>query len=286
MSQVTLPSEVWRSMGGLVPFVNWAGGKSQLIRDMAPYFPRKNDYNRYIEPFVGGGVVFLTLQPDVAILGDSNEELINCYKVIRDDVDTLIELLSKHVRTKEYYYAIREEDPQEMDSVARAAWLIYLNKTCYNGIYRVNLKGRFNVPYGNRKAKIYDATNLRQISVLLKNVELLPQSYEKTLDRAEPRDFVYLDPPYHPLSKTASFTKYTKQPFAEDDQLNLAKEFERLTNLGCKVMLNNSYTDLITNLYGNYRIEVLAARRYINSDPNGRKAIKESLVLNYDNCNG
>ena len=273
-------------MGRIVPVVNWAGGKSQLIREMALYFPKKQEFHRYIEPFVGGGAVFLALQPADAILGDSNEELINCYKAVRDDVESLIQLLSQHVRSKEYYYKIRQQDPKGMDPVARAARLIYLNKTCYNGIYRVNLRGQFNVPYGDRKAKIYDARNLRQISLLLKNVELVAQSYEKTLVRAQPGDFVYLDPPYHPLSKTANFTKYTKEQFGEDDQLKLASQFERLTGLGCKVMLSNSDTDLIRKLYRSYRVEVLTARRYINRDPNGRKSVKELLVLNYDSHTG
>ena len=273
-------------MDRIVPFVNWAGGKSQLIRELALYFPKKQEFHRYIEPFVGGGAVFLALQPTQAILGDSNEELINCYKALRDDVESLIQLLSQNVRNKEYYYKIRQQDPKGMDPVARAARLIYLNKTCYNGIYRVNLRGQFNVPYGDRKAKIYDGTNMRQISLLLKTVELVAESYENTLQRAETGDFVYLDPPYHPLSKTANFTKYTEEPFGEDDQLKLAKEFERLTELGCKVMLSNSDTDLVRKLYRNYHLEVLTARRYINRDPNGRKGITELLVFNHDHHSG
>lgn len=272
-------------MGRIVPFVNWAGGKSQLLRDMVPYFPKNEEFRQYIEPFVGGGAVFLALQPTYAVLGDTNQELINCYKAVRDDVETLIQVLSQHIRSKEYYYKIRKQDPEGMDSVSRAARLIYLNKTCYNGIYRVNLKDQFNVPYGDRRSKIYDATNLLQVSALLRNVELLPQDYEKTLERSELGDFVYLDPPYHPLSKTASFTKYTSKPFGLDDQLKLASEFERLTNLGCKVMLSNSDTDLIRKLYRNYRMEVLTARRYINRNPNGRKAVNELLILNYDHHN-
>jgi len=269
----------------IVPFVNWAGGKSQLLPEMEPYFPKNNRFSRYVEPFLGGGATFFALQPRCALLGDSNEELINCYKAIRDNVESVIQLLSRYDNSREHYYAVRQLNPESMEPITRAARLIYLNKTCYNGVYRVNLNGKFNVPYGNRNAKIYDADNLRRISSILKGVDIVAEGYDKTLEKCSTGDFVYLDPPYNPLSKTANFTKYTKQPFDNDDQLNLSSYFARLTILGCKVMLSNSDTSLIRQLYSDYHIIVLSARRYVNSDPNGRKAISELLILNYDPSN-
>lgn len=269
-------------MSKIFPFVNWAGGKSQLLSQMRPCFPKRHEYSRYIEPFVGGGIVFLTLGPDEAILGDSNEELINCYQVVRDDVGTLVKLLSKHIHNREYYYRLRQQDPKVMDRVARAARLIYLNKTCFNGLYRVNASGQFNVPFGNRKAKIYDGENLRQISLFLKNARLAAQSYEKTLEEAQPSDFIYLDPPYYPLSKTANFAKYTRRPFGKEDQFRLAKEFKRLTDLRCKAMLSNSDTAFIRELYSQYYSKTFVARRYVNCNGNGRKAITELLIMNYE----
>lgn len=269
-------------MSKIFPFVNWAGGKSQLLSQISAYFPKRHKDSRYIEPFVGGGIVFLTLGPDEAILGDSNEELINCYQVVRDDVETLVKLLSKHTHNREYYYRLRQQDPKVMDRVARAARLIYLNKTCFNGLYRVNASGQFNVPFGNRKAKIYDGENLRQISLLLKNARLAAQSYEKTLEEAQPSDFIYLDPPYYPLSKTANFAKYTSRPFGKEDQFRLAKEFKRLTDLRCKVMLSNSDTAFIRELYCDYYLKTVVARRYVNCSGSGRNAITELLIMNYE----
>jgi len=269
-------------MSKVIPFVNWAGGKTQLISQMSPFFPHSHEYDGYIEPFVGGGVVFVTLGKKEAVLGDSNEELMNCYQVVRDNVQTLITLLSKHIPDKQYYYRLRRQDPKGMDPVSRAARFIYLNKTCFNGVYRVNLKGRFNVPYGKREAKVYDEENLRRISLLLQNAILVAQSYEKTLEQARAGDFVYLDPPYHPLSKTSNFTKYTSKPFGEEDHARLAKEFDRLTELGCRVMLSNSDTTFIRELYANYHTKILKARRYVNCNGNGRSAITELLVLNYE----
>jgi len=249
---------------------------------MRPCFPKRDEYSRYIEPFVGGGIVFLTLRPLEAILGDSNEELMNCYQVVRNDVGTLTKLLSKHIRSREYYYALRQQDPKATDEIARAARFIYLNKTCFNGVYRVNSKGHFNVPYGDRKARIYDEENLHKMSLLLKNVKLVAQSYEKTLEQARLGDFVYLDPPYYPLSKTANFAKYTCKPFKEEDQTRLAKEFKRVTEVGCKVMLSNSDTALVRELYSQYYSKTFVARRYVNCNGNGRRAITELLIMNYE----
>ena len=226
--------------------------------------------------------MFLTLHAPEAILGDSNDELMNCYQVVRDDVETLIALLSRHARDRECYYRVRQQDPMLMDQAARAARFIYLNKTCFNGIYRVNLKGQFNVPYGNRKARVYDEENLRHVSLLLKGVTLLRASYETTLQQAGPGDFIYLDPPYYPSSKTANFAKYTSPPFGKDDQIGLASELKRLTRLGCRVMLSNSDTEFIRGLYGEYRQETVAARRLLNCNGNRRRGFTEVLVMNYE----
>jgi len=265
-----------------IPFVNWAGGKSQLISQMAPWLPRAHECSGYIEPFLGGGAVFLTVRPDEATLGDSNGELVNCYRVVRDNVDALISRLSEHVHSKYYFYWLRRQNPDWMDDVARAARFIHLNKTCFNGVYRVNLRGEFNVPYGNRKARVFDEENLRRVSSLLQNAELVEQSYEVTLQNAKPMDFVYLDPPYHPVSKTASFTKYTRSPFGEEDQQILAAEFDRIARLGCRVMLSNSDTELVRRLYRHYKMHSVKANRYINCNGNGRKAVRELLITNYD----
>lgn len=168
-----------------------------------------------------------------------------------------------------------------MDLVAKAARFIYLNKVAFNGMYRVNLDGKFNVPFGNRRAKIYDPANLRAVGNALRRAQIIAQSYEATLADARHTDFIYLDPPYHPVSATASFTKYTSPPFGETAQVQLATEFRRLTALGCKVALSNSDTEFVKNLYEGFSQMPLSSRRYINANGNGRGPITELLILNY-----
>ena len=217
---------------------------------------------------------------------DNNEELINTYLVIRDRLGELIELLAFHKKNhdKEYYYRIRNLDRTQarLSDVERAARTVYLNKTCYNGLYRVNSKGQFNVPMGGYKnPKILYRGVLEAASLALQNAWVEVKDFREVVDLAQPGDLVYFDPPYDPVSKTASFTSYTADSFGDQDQHDLASAFSRLTERGCLCMLSNSYTPFIVDLYYEFRIEIVYARRAVNSDANGRGAIKEVVVLNY-----
>lgn len=271
------------------PFVKWAGGKQQLLDQFEAFFPKS--FNRYFEPFVGGGAVFFYLWnegriPNGVHLFDNNEELINAYKVVRDDVEGLIQLLTVHKRkhSNDYYYNIRELDRHdiELSNIERAARTLYLNKTCFNGLYRVNSKGQFNVPIGSYKnPKIFDEDALRTASNALQEVNLKTKDFRTIVDLAASGDFIYFDPPYDPLSKTASFTSYTADNFGDKDQEDLAEAFTTLSDKGCLCMLSNSYTPFILGLYDRFRIETVQAIRAINSDASGRGAIDEVVVLNY-----
>jgi DNA adenine methylase len=268
------------------PFVKWAGGKRQLIPQMAKYFPK--EYNKYIEPFIGGGAIFFHLLPEISIISDNNPDLINCYKVIKEDVENLIRSLRKHRYEKNYYYEIRafDRDPEKfaaLSDVEKASRSIFLNKTGYNGLYRVNSKGFFNVPFGRHKnPKICDDVNLRSVSQALRNVEIHLGSFEICLDFAKQDDFVYLDPPYHPLSDTALFTSYTKSSFDKASQKKLFEVFKELDKRGCYVMLSNSYSEFILDLYKDYQIIILKAKRNINSNSLKRGLINEVLILNME----
>jgi len=266
------------------PFVKWAGGKRQLLPQMEKYFPKH--YNRYIEPFIGGGAVFFHLIPENSIISDNNPDLINCYKVIKDDVERLIKSLKKHIYEKIYYYEIRALDRDvkkfaELSDIEKASRSIYLNKTGYNGLYRVNSKGLFNVPFGRHKnPKICDETNLRNVSQTLKKVEIFLGSFEICLDFVEKDDFIYFDPPYFPLSDTALFTSYTKNSFDKSSQLKLFEVFMELNERGCNLMLSNSYSEFILDLYKDFKIITLKAKRNINSNSQKRGLINEVLILN------
>ena len=269
------------------PFVKWAGGKGQLLPQYKFFFPRS--FNGYIEPFVGGGAVFFYLFSNKRLvfdkektLIDSNPELINCYEVIKNKVEDLIATLrnGKYVNEKIVYYKIRAEKPKNV--IERAARIMYLNKTCYNGLYRVNSKGEFNVPFGGYKnPTICNLKNLKLISKTLKGVRLLCNDFATCLNFAKDGDFIYLDPPYQPLSKTSAFTSYTSNSFSEKDQKRLSKVFMELDRKGCKVMLSNSDTPLIKKLYKNYRIKTVYAKRAINSKASGRGKIPELIVINF-----
>ncbi|KKK41142.1 hypothetical protein LCGC14_0811270 [marine sediment metagenome] len=267
------------------PFLKWAGGKRQLISQMLKYFPR--NYNKFIEPFIGGGAVFFFMKPKISIIIDINEELINCYKVIKTNVKELIELLRNHKNEKDYYYNIRaidrdEEKFSKMSNIQKASRMIYLNRCCYNGLYRVNRKGEFNVPFGKyNNPKFCDEGNLLAVSKTLENVSIIHNSFEICLDYAEKGDFIYFDPPYHPISKTSSFTSYTKENFESDSQQKLFNVFKNLDERDCKLMLSNSYNEYIKNLYNEYKIIKLDAKRAINSNATKRGNIKELLILNY-----
>ncbi|WP_165859218.1 MULTISPECIES: DNA adenine methylase [Desulfofundulus] len=263
------------------PPVKWAGGKSQLIPQFEPLFP-KREYSLYVEPFVGGGAVFFHLLPPRAVLIDSNDELINFYLVVRDDLEALLQDLRRHENTAEYYYRIRALDPGQLTPVERASRFLYLNKTGYNGLWRVNSRGQHNVPFGRYKnPKIVDEPNLRLVSVALKRAEIICGDFSRILDCTAPGAFVYLDPPYHPLSETANFTSYTPDAFGEDDQRRLAEVFRELDRRGCLVMLSNSDTPFIRELYKNYDIQVVYAKRAINCRADKRGPIAELVIRNY-----
>jgi DNA adenine methylase len=274
-------------------FVKWAGGKSQLLKQFEPLFPPR--FNGYVEPFVGGGAVFFHLFnqgriTNGAILNDLNPGLMNCYEIIRDQVEELIEELHRHEPHKteeDYFYEVRKWDRQpnfdDRSPVEQVARTIFLNRTCYNGLYRVNSKGQFNVPFGRYKnPQVCDEENLRAVSRALQGVELLSGDFKKCIERVEHGDFVYLDPPYHPISETASFTSYTKDDFTEEDQIRLAEAYHHLAEKGCLVMLSNSYTPFIQDLYNGYRQKEVNARRAINSKGNGRGRVSELVILNYE----
>ena len=278
------------------PFLKWAGGKRQLLRQLEPLLPPT--FGRYIEPFVGSGALFFHLSgmgriAQGALLSDLNVELMNCYRVLQDEAGLaeLIPLLrghARHVAESEYYYRVRAWDRapdfcQAWSPVERAARTIFLNHACYNGLYRLNRRGQFNVPYGkwSRPPRLFDQANLWACHRALQGVELREESFERCLDWAKVGDLVYFDPPYHPLSPTSSFTTYTGTEFREPQQRRLAEVFRVLDARGCLLLLSNSATPLIRRLYDGYRIETVLASRAINSKAGGRGKIAEVVVRNY-----
>jgi DNA adenine methylase len=274
------------------PVVKWAGGKGQLLSQFETYMPAA--FRRYIEPFVGGGAVFFSLHNQgrladkQVVLIDRLEELINCYRVIQSQVGELIVALQEHERHRqdpEYFYAVRDWDRQpgysQRNNVERAARFVFLNRTCYNGLYRVNRRGQFNVPFGRyRNPTICDVENLQAVNRALQNVTLWVGDFSRCLEVAGRQDLVYLDPPYYPLSDTASFTSYTQGDFGVDDQRRLASLFRELDRRGCQVMLSNSYTDLVRQLYSGYEQIQVRALRSINSKGRKRGPVPELLVRN------
>ncbi len=274
------------------PFLKWAGGKTQLLPQLEPLFP--NRFNGYHEPFVGSAAVyfhFYNLKQAGELksalqrvrLTDSNEELINCYRAVRDEVESVIARLVEHKQnhSPQYYYAVRDQNPANLGEVERAARVIYLNKTCYNGLYRVNRNGQFNVPPGSYKNPgIFDPAGLRAASRALADVTLEVADFREVLKRARRGDFIYFDPPYYPLTKTASFTSYTRAPFGKPDHQSLAQVLKALDEKGCKVMLNNSWTGFTRRLYPGFKRLELRAARPINSKPAQRGKISEMVVVN------
>ena len=266
------------------PIVKWVGGKRQLMFELLKNMPK--NYNRYFEPFIGGGALFFELQSDNAYISDMNEELINLYEVVRDNVDELITDLQKHDISKEYFMEIRNIDRREeyknWSDVKKASRFIYLNRTCFNGMYRVNSKGEFNVPFGHYKnPRILDENNLINCSNLLQRTEIKHADFSDILKKVKKGDFVYFDPPYVPLSETSSFTSYTKDGFDMDMQFNLRDVCDELDSMGVKFLLSNSDTKLVNELYENYNIKKVFASRQINANADGRGKITEVLVRNY-----
>ncbi len=260
------------------PLLKWAGGKTQLLTDLKPMVPLV--YGRYIEPFVGGGALFFALRPHQSVIADSNPELISMYQAVADDVDAVIRHLRRFENSEEVFYATRALDWKKLPAAKAAARTIFLNRTCYNGLFRVNKSGQFNVPFGRYKnPKIVDEAALRAASVLLSKATILVGDYKTVLqDEAKPGDLVFLDPPYLPVSAFADFKRYTKEQFYEEDHLELAEEVERLHELGCHVILTNSNHPLVHEKFGRHQIEIVQSRRYINC--HGSKRTGEDVIVN------
>jgi len=292
---------------GIPTFIKWAGGKSQLIRDIENQLKKLKDFNigTYYEPFLGSGAVFFYLKSTCLLniknffLSDSNKELIECFIVVRDDVEKLILELRKlkneyktlkSEKEKEEYYYYRRDSYNEIKKtkknslkIKKAALLIFLNKTCFNGLYRVNADNEFNVPFGKyENPEIFNEDVLRKANKLLKGTIIKSIDFRKILKSMKPRDLVYFDPPYVPLSKTSSFTSYTKVDFNDNDQENLARVFKKLNKLGCYLLLSNSDTDKIKKLYASFKpFKVVKARRSISCIGTKRGKINELLIKNY-----
>lgn len=261
------------------PPFKWAGGKSQLLGQFESLLPKKFDL--YIEPFVGSGALFFHLLPPKAILIDLNFDVVNFYNVVKNNLDELIEDLKKHKNESEYYYMMRSKDPTTMNPVKRASRFLYLNKTSYNGLWRVNKRGQFNVPFGRYKnPKIFDEENMKKVSLSLKDVKIILGDFTETLKYAKSGDFIYMDPPYYPISKTSNFTSYSGE-FTSDDQIRLAECFKELDKIGSLVMLSNSNTEFIRSLYKGYDIHLVKATRRINSKADKRGEIEEIVIRNF-----
>jgi DNA adenine methylase len=272
------------------PFVKWAGGKTQLLERIKELMPL--EYKTYYEPFAGGGALFLNLEPKSAIINDFNKELVITYKCFKDrkTYDKLVEQIKVHEQnhSEEYYYQIRSMDRQEgffkLSDYEIGARFIYLNKACFNGLYRVNGKGYFNVPSGKKtKVKVYDKENFEALFEYLSenDIKITNLDFEKAVKTADEGDFVYFDPPYDTFEDKDSFTSYSKDGFGKDEQLRLANVFKELSSRGVKVMLSNHNTAYINELYKEFNIHVVMAKRMINSNANGRGDVEEVIITNY-----
>ncbi len=281
----------WRRDGRVAPVVKWAGGKRQLLPEILPLLPKR--ISVYCEPFVGGGAVLFARQPRHAVINDLNGELINLYAVIRSDIDGLIEDLRRHKNTAEYFYSIRDLDRDRahfsaLSDVERASRLLYLNKTCFNGLFRVNAAGEFNTPFGRyRNPNIVDETTLRAVHRYLcrNDVALLSADFEAAVADLPRGAFVYLDPPYDPISDTANFTGYSSGGFDRRQQQRLRECCDDLTRRGIRFLLSNSATGFIRELYADYGerygLITVRARRAVNAVAERRGPIDEILVRNY-----
>ncbi len=271
------------------PFVKWAGGKRQVMPEIKKYIPK--EYDVYYEPFVGGGAVFFELAPKKAVLNDYNKELMNVFECIKDEVkfEKMCNELNHHEanHSEKYYYELRnkDRDKSSFNKIAdykRAARTIYLNKACFNGLYRVNSKNEFNVPFGKKsKINTYEGQNLGIVHCILNfnEIELLSCDYEDAVKKAKKGDFVYLDPPYD--SDTTTFNDYTENGFGKDEQKRLSDVFKKLDKKGCYVMLSNHNTKLINELYNEFNIHVIKAQRNINANGKKRGKIEEVIITNY-----
>lgn len=270
------------------PVLKWVGGKRQLLDVIIPLIPK---HSTYVEPFIGGGAVFFEIQPKKAIINDYNQELINVYNVIKDSSEQLIEKLEEHdkLNSQDYFYEIRAFDRnlefENLTDIEKAARIIYLNKTCYNGLYRVNSSGQFNTPYGKyRNPNIVNAPTIRAVSNYLNtnNIKILTGDYKNALKGLRKGAFVYFDPPYVPISNSASFTGYTEGGFNLKNQEELKKQCDLLNKRNIKFLLSNSDCEFIRDLYKDYKIITVQAKRNINRNGNSRGDINEVLVMNYE----
>lgn len=266
---------------GVKPFLKWAGGKSQLLPILRKVIPRT--FRKYFEPFLGGGALFFDLGASSAFLSDTNEELVNAYQVVKSSPSELVETLSKYQVTKNNYYKIRSLEPTNLGDIERAARFIYLNKTCFNGLHRVNKQGQFNTPFGhNKNVNLVNDTNLFNASRLLKSAEIRCIDYQKLLlAEATTGDFIYLDPPYLPIGKYSDFKRYTKIFFYEEDHRKLSVLFKALDERGCKVLLSNSYHPTIETLYKGFNIQMVQAARFINCKGRQRGNVNELIISNF-----
>lgn len=272
----------------VAPVLKWVGGKRQLIETFSPLLPKR--ITSYCEPFVGGGALLFHLQPNTAYVNDINKDLIGVYSVIKQNVDGLIEELKKHKNEADYFYSVRnwdrdKEKYQSLSDVEKAARILYLNKTCYNGLYRVNNAGEFNSPYGYyRNPNIVNAPVLRAVSAYFNAADIHFSSidYSEVLSSIKKGTFVYIDPPYDPVSETASFTGYAKGGFSKNEQIRLRQCCDELNRRGIKFMLSNSATPFIMEQYAGYNITVVQAKRAVNSVGSKRGGVDEVVVRNYE----
>lgn len=272
----------------ITPIVKWAGGKTQLLGEMTSLLPTE-EFTAYCEPFLGGGAMLFYIQPEVAYINDINSGLMNVYNVIKYYPEALIAELSGYENTAEFYSRIRELDRDferfsALSAVQQAARFVYLNQTCFNGLYRENRQGHFNVSYGKYKnPNFVNASGIRSISQYFNsaNITFTSVDFSLVLNNLPTRTFVYLDPPYDPISETANFTSYTRYGFTKEDHIRLRECCDTLTARGIKFMLSNSDTDFIRSLYAGYDITEVFAKRFINCNGNGRGAVKELIIRNY-----
>lgn len=288
MKHIWIRGDLVEKAARIQPFVAWAGGKQQLLPEIRKEIKRAGNFTTYYEPFVGGGSVLFDLLPKRAVINDYNIELINAYQVIKTDVDDLIVELAKGENTAEEYYRIRALDRapgyQRLSKVKKAARFIYLNKTCFNGLYRVNKQGYFNAAYGKRKkVKIVQADNLHKISQYLNNndIRLYTRDFADILKNVKPDSLVYFDPPYVPANEIANFTRYTDNQFRASDQQRLAEKCQQLNKKGVKFIASNSDTSAVHKLYKDFNFRRVSARRYINVKGTGRKKIDEVIITNF-----
>jgi DNA adenine methylase len=272
----------------IAPFLKWVGGKRQIMPSIVALLPENMEEYNYVEPFVGGGAVLFHLQLKTAIINDSNAELINVYEVIKNNLYELIEDLKKHQNESGYFYEIRGWDRNQdffrLTNVQRASRIIYLNKTCFNGLYRVNSAGAFNVPFGKYKnPNIVNEPTLKAVSEYLNDnsINISCRDYEEILKELDQNSFVYLDPPYHPLSESSNFTGYVQGGWDMNDQIRLREACDELTKKGIKFLQSNSAAPFIKDQYKNCNIQIVKANRAVNSNGAARGEIDELLIRNY-----